>query len=66
MEQDYIRQVHAQLASQLIGFCSKAREGLHARLEEGKARVLYADQSHKAVAYSFYLLRIPINPSCSS
>ena len=66
MERDYREQVHAQLASQLIGFYSKAPEDLHARSEVGKARGLYAGRSHKAEAYSFYLLRAPTNPSCSS
>ena len=66
MVQDCREQVHAQSTSQLIRFCSEAREDLHARLEEGKARGLYADLSHKAEADSFCLLRVPTNPSCSS
>ena len=66
MEPDYRGQVHAQLASQLIGFYSKAQEDLHARSEVGKARGLYASQSHKVEAYLFYLLHVPTNPSCSS
>ena len=66
MEQDYRGRVHVQLASQLIGFCSEAREDLHARSEEGKVQGLYANQSHKAEAYSSYLLHVPTDPSCLS
>ena len=47
-EQDYTGQVHAQSASQLIGFYSKALEDLHARSEEGKAPGQYAGQCRKA------------------